>query len=526
MFRRTCLLALLAGCYQAAPSLPPADAPSVAAPDPSAPRLRRLSPREVCNAYADLLGEPIAPTEFLAESAVMGFDNGSALSMMQTDQAARFEAVAWAAAERVTTRREPKVFAKCESNCKDLLVDVLARRAYRRPVTPAEATRLSKLYDDTARDAGSVIAEQATIAAIFQSPSFIYREELGAMTPSGVVRLTPWEVASELSFFIAGTTPDDVLLAAAATGELDQAPARRREATRLLQTPAARKLWRTFLRQWLALEDLPRVTKVPPYTLAPGLLNAMNEEIDQLFDHVLWRSTGSLDELFATDVGYPGVALASMYGVPDVVDSTQPAPLDAATRGGVLTRAGWLSVHSAPHDSAPIARGVFVLSALLCRPPTAPPPGTTRVAAASEATKTTRQRFALHTQEPRCQSCHQSIDGVGFGFEQFDPIGQYRLVEGGENVDSSGSVELGGKNVAFTGVTELSNALRASDAFRACFVKQMFRFAMGAPETPSTLPALVETAGAWTIDQRIDALAIAMVESDAFVVRKNVEAKK
>ncbi len=537
MLKRSWLF-VLAGCYLGGPTssgdLPsdaPVDVASLPPPDPSLPRVRRLSIREVSHAYADLLGEAIATSEFLPEQGATNFDNGPALLMMQTDQAARFEVVAWQAAERVTTRREPKVFANCHLDqgayveCRDVLVAELAKRAYRRPLTNVEALRLTQLYDQVAAQSGAETGLKAVIAAIFQAPAFLYREELGTPTKTGGLRLTSYEVASEISFFIAGTTPDDALLAAAATGALDTGVGRRTQAERLLATPSARGQWRDFLRDWLAVLELPETTKSRPYALPPALIRAMDADLNDLFDRVLWQSSGSLDELFSTNVGFVGATLAPVYGLDGRTDPPKEVALDLSTRGGVLTRAGWLAVHSAPDNSAPIARGVFVLSSLLCQPPPAPPAGITRFAPTTSATKTTRERFALHTQNPQCQACHASIDGAGFGFEEFDPLGHHRTTEGGEQVDTSGTVNLDGTAHPFVGVTELSADLRASENFRSCFVKQLFRFAMGAPENALTLPTLMTVASGFRVTDRIDALALALIESDSFVTREVAGAK-
>lgn len=526
---RGLLFAILVGCYHGERSTERAlDAPPPpsAAPDPSAPRLRRLSVREMIAAIFDLTGETVGAADYLVEPTAMGFDNGPSLAMVDTDQAARIEAVAWSVAERVVAARNVRVLAGCGAEwnaaCRDAVLDGFGARVARRPLREAERGRLVALYDEVASvdDGARAHAMEAMLAALLQSTAFLYREEIGAVAPSGERRLGEHEIASALSFFVAGSTPDDALLGAAARGELSLAEGREREARRLLATPAGRRQARRFVREWLALDDLATTTKTGDFRLPPALRDAMDAELDGVIDDALGSRGGSLASLFTTPVGLVSSELAPIYGLGSAPAEPAIATLDVATRRGILTRAGFLAVHSAPDNSAPIARGVFVLDAMLCRTPSPPPPGITRVAPVTPLTKTTRQRFAAHTANATCQSCHASIDGVGFGFEEFDPLGQYRASEGGEAVDTAGSVDLGAGPVPFTGVAALEDALLASDALRDCFVKQVVRFATGAPENAATLPAIRALASDFRVDGRIDELAVAIVRSDAFVVRK------
>ncbi|HEX4512677.1 MAG TPA: DUF1595 domain-containing protein, partial [Polyangiaceae bacterium] len=202
-----------------------------------APPLRRLSVREVSSTYAELTGDVVTADDFLSEAIPLGFDNGPDLLMMQTDQAARFEEVAWRVATSVTARREPKVLAGCDgAACREALVG-FAARAYRRPLHGGEVSRLRALWEATSATSSADATLETVLAAIFQSPSFLYREEIGAMS-AGVRQLGPYEIASELSYFVTGNPPDDALLAMAASGEISSRFARRREAERLLATPA------------------------------------------------------------------------------------------------------------------------------------------------------------------------------------------------------------------------------------------------------------------------------------------------
>ena len=518
--RFSILSCALFACYLGGEAPAPAPSPSI-----DSASLRRLSIREVCSTYAQLTGEIVTADDFLRESVALGFDNGPSLSVMQTDQAARFEEVAWRVATNVTARREPKVFAGCDGlACADVILSSFAPRAYRRPLRDGEAPRLRALLDRTLATASMDVALETVLAAIFQSPSFLYREEIGA--PAGAARvLGPYEIASELSYFVTGNPPDDALMAAAGSGEIVSAESRRQQAERLLATPAARAQWRTFLREWLSLDDIATTDKMPPIVFTRDLAQAMDDDVNAFFDDVL-ASSGSLSQLFTSNVAFVREPLTSLYGIAppsqfiSTTNQTSRVELDPSLRGGILTRPAWLAVHSSATDSGPIARGVFVLDALLCARPPPPPAGVSQVAPSTELTHTTRDRFAAHASDPKCQGCHEVIDGIGFGFEEFDATGAHRTMENGFPVDTSGTLyESGGADGPFVGATELSKKLLAGDALRSCFVKQMYRFAMGAPESAATAQALTDASSGFTTSARIDALVVSIVASDLFVVR-------
>jgi hypothetical protein len=478
-----------------------------------------LSVREITSTYAELTGEVVTADDFLPEAVALGFDNGPDLSMVQTDQAARFEEIAWRVATNVTARREARVFAGCDgAACRDVLVGTFAPLAYRRPLRDGETTRLVALWDQTIATASIDVTMQTVLAAIFQSPSFLYREEIG-VTEGSARRLGPWEIASELSYFVTGGPPDGELRAAAASGEISASSVRRRQALRLLATPAGRAQWRTFLRQWLALDDIATTDKMPPYVFTRDLASAMDDDVNAFFDEVL-SSSGSLEQLFTSNVAFVREPLTSVYGIEPTQFASANDPssrvlLDPSLRSGILTRPAWLAVHSSATDSGPIGRGVFVLDALLCSPPPPPPPGVAQVAPSTALTHTTRDRFAAHVADPTCQSCHSVIDGIGFGFEQFDAVGAWRTTENGFPVDTSGTLD----GSPFVGVTELSKRMLSGDALRSCFTKQMYRFAMGTPEDVSTAQALADVSKTFTTKTSIEWLVGAIAESDLFIVR-------
>jgi hypothetical protein len=548
--------------------------------------LRRLSKREYNNVVHDLLRDNTLPANaFGTEEYLNGFDNGSdGLTVDQTSSVEDFYTAAEKLALSTVTTNLPAVIGTCdpttqgEAACVTALLSTFAPKAYRRPLTAAESSQLQAIYatgaaaNPTPLNLGGFKGGiQLMIEAILESPSFLYREELGAtdpLLPPGVVRLTDYEVATELSFLLTGSTPDDELLAAAANGTLKNASDYAREAQRLLASPAARTGLASFLNQWMATDKVLSQVKDPglyaPFNTA--MVNSMGAELAQFYDQVLFSGTGSLRELFTSPQGFVDPNLAPVYASDPQAPAAGPAApgstgllpvaLDGQVRQGIFTRAGWLTAHSNRDNSGPVNRGVFLMQYVLCAqvppvPANVPPLDSATVAVMNH--QTTRQHFVQShlAGNVGCVNCHTVIDGVGFGFEEFDAIGRYRSTENGQNVDDSGDVvptldpdiASGAQGFVFNGVgpgnvlngaAELSQKLVSSPQVQSCFIKQAYRYAMGqgeatAPSATVTMDQVTNTANSLAVMQNkftedtpmINAI-LSLVSQPAFVLRRSL----
>ncbi|HUS67534.1 MAG TPA: DUF1588 domain-containing protein [Kofleriaceae bacterium] len=518
-------IASQAGCAPGAPA-PPAPA-GVSGRQPV--RVRRLSIREYTRAVSQLVGIEVSPHRFLLDSLDTEYDNGPVALSVQEEQAETYELLAWELASATVKNARRRLIGGCEHHasgaeaCKRAFFDGFAARAFRRPLEPVERERYGALWDEAA--AGGLDEALLTVtAALLQAPGFLYRSEIGGAREAGAVttQLRPDEIASGLSFFLTGLPPDAELRAAAAAGALSTPAERRRQAERLIASPPAREHLRHFLSSWMGTWRLDTIVKSALYTALGPLRVPMIVELDRFYEHVLFDGDErSLADLFVTPVSFVDGPLAAHYGValpPDAL--TSRVVLAPETRGGILTRAGFLTVHSGFDNSNPIARGVFVRGSILCAPPPAPPAGIPRVPPGTIEARTTRERYAEHTSNPFCQNCHAAIDGVGFGFEAFDGLGRHRVEENGHPIDASGRL-LGTGDVdgPFTGVTELSNKLTESRAVTACFVRQLYRFALGASERPEDDGVIVAIADRADAHTPITELAVRLAESPLFVER-------
>lgn len=499
-------------------------------------RLRRLSNREYNNVVRDLLGDTSKPADrFIVDSYPNGYDNGSAALAVQSDQAVGYQVAAEALAATAVTNSMSQLLGGCDVTqmgqmaCLESFLATFAPRAYRRPLTPTELQRLRDAFQIGAQTTGGFAAGiQTVLETILQSPQFLYREELGppgaALAAGASVHLTDYEIASELSFLLTGSIPDAQLWSAVGHGQFRDAADRQREATRLLATAAAKDAMRAFMHEWMATGRLASLSKDAKFypTFNAQMAASMATELDGFYDNVLWSGAGSLRELFTSNHSFADETLATLYGLQTVASGLSPVTLDPNLRRGILSRAGYLAVHADFDSSGPIARGVFVLQSILCLPPPPPPPNVPPAIPAGDPKVqgiTTRQRFDEHVSSPFCASCHTAIDGIGFGFEEYDGIGAYRTTENGRPVDSSGTVlgtgEIDGK---YHGLSELAPKIAGSHHLVDCFVKQTYRYAMGQvePEGSADIDGL---GGSFSADTRLTDLLMSIVSNPMFVER-------
>ncbi|MCA9656964.1 MAG: DUF1592 domain-containing protein, partial [Myxococcales bacterium] len=401
------------------------------------------------------------------------------------------------------------------------------RRAFRRPLTPAEVDKYAGLI---AGEATFTAGVEVALRVMLASPYFLYRSEIGEDAGDGTTRLTDYEVASALAYAFWGTMPDDALLDAAEAGLLSDAAGIEVEARRLLDDPRARPLLGTFAAQWLGIEGITAADKstVTYPEWQPAIGEAMAEETRRLVEHVIFAGSGRFDELLLADYTFVSGVLAGHYGIDgvagdDFVEATDPTGQRAGA--GILGHGSILATYAHSDQSSPIRRGVFVREHLLCQQFGTPPANAGGVPEV-DPNATTRERFRQHSSDESCALCHTYIDELGFGFERFDATGRYRAEENGQAIDASGDVSDvegfgSGTNAPFATLPELAAILASSQAAHTCFSRQAFRFTMGYLETPNDLCAL---AG---IDERFAAanydvreLLVAIVTSPNFVARR------
>ena len=359
----------------------------------------------------------------------------------------------------------------------------LAGLAYRRPVTPDEVSRLTRLVESAQQDGMSF--EQAMrvgVEAILVSPNFLFRIERDPKPgdPSAVHPVNDYELASRLSYFLWSSMPDQQLLASAASGQLHNAAVLKAQVGRMLQDPKSDALISNFFGQWLELRNLDSIRPDPDQFPAfnAQLRRAMYTE-SEMFVQSIVREDRSIVDFLNGKYTFLNERLANFYGIPGVKgEQFRRVDLDGTERSGVLTQASVLTVTSYPTRTSPVLRGKWILENVLNAPPPPPPPGVGSIdAKAGPLAGTMRQQMEKHRANPMCASCHMRMDPLGFALENYNAVGQWRTQDAGQPVDASGSLP-GGK--AFRGSAELKTILAGNSAtFAECLTEKLMTYALG-----------------------------------------------
>lgn len=467
-------------------------------PDPGRVTIRRLNRAEYNHTIHDLMGIDFQPADdFPADDVGYGFDNiGDVLSLspmlmekymtaagkiLDLAMAAPAELQPWTESYRRIFIRQPTPQTKDETARE--IIGNFARRAYRRPVTPDEVERLFQIFQMVQKDGGSFESGiKLALQAVLVSPNFLFRGELQPEpdNPKSIHEVNDYALASRLSYFLWSTMPDDELFAQAAKGTL-----RRNlesEVKRMLKDPKAHALVENFADQWLQIRNLAMMT--PDKEAFPEfdeeLRSAMAGETERFFEYIM-KQNRSVLEFINADYTFLNERLARHYRIKGVVGGGfQRVSLKGTQRGGLLTQASILTITSTPTRTSPVKRGKWVLENILGTPPPPAPPGVPVLKEEKGAalTGTMRQRMEQHRVDPVCASCHARMDPIGFGFENYDGIGAWRIKDGEFPIDASGKLFSG---ESFDGAGGLKTILlkRKQDQFVRCLSEKMLTYALG-----------------------------------------------
>jgi hypothetical protein len=481
--------------------------PNAAGPMP----MLRLTNREYNNTVRDLLGDTTQPANQFASDADPTFEFPRA-----GDVAVEDATLLQSAAEGLATEAAPQIVpgkllpcdpATGEQACAEQFITTFGQRAFRRPLTTGEAANLSTLYTTGRTTLNLAFADAIglLIEAMLQTPQFLYHWEAAPTDPliheGEVIHLGAYQIASRLSYFMWGSMPDDALLAAAAAGELDTVTGVQAAAVRLLADPKAKDTVSAFFSEWLGLDGLAAQMKdptvYPNYTAAEQ--QAMLDETSAFVQNVAFGGDGRLATFLGAPYSYLNSTLAGVYGVQVSGTALQLTNLNPAQRAGFLTQASFLALTGSPDGSNPVRRGKAVYTKLLCHTLPPPPPNVPPPAPAS-AGGTTRQRFEMHDMNACAASCHRLMDPIGFAFENFDGIGQYRTMDNGLPVDATGSITLDGTSQNFNDAVGLIALLAKSPEVRTCFAGEWSRFGLSRLDTSADAVSMQATAAAFSSD--------------------------
>ncbi len=419
----------------------------------------------------------------------------------------------------------PKRESQQEACAEEILTN-LARMAYRRPVTDEDVEPLMNLYHSALDQYGSFDAGiQMALEGLLVNVEFLFRIE---SDPKNIAKdsnyeLSDIELASRLSFFLWSSIPDDELLSLADKGRLSDPKILNTQVNRMLKDDRSQTLVNNFAEQWLLLRNLPHTDK--NQELFPDFDENLRKDFlkeTQLFIASVFEENRSILDLFRADYKIINERLANHYGIPGVYGNKfRKVSISEEDKKGLLAQGAVLSITSYPNRTSPVLRGKWVLENILAAPPPPPPTVIPPLKEDDDTGKklTMRQAMEKHRANPVCAVCHNRMDPIGFGLENFNPIGQWRTEDAGEPIDSSGMLPDG---ATFQGPAELQKALLSnSEVIASAFAQKLLTYALGRDlqyYDMATVRDIVDDAA--SNDYRFSDIVIGIVNSLPFNMRR------
>jgi hypothetical protein len=497
---------------------------------PAAGMLRRLTRTQFRNAVRDVFGVEVDTSELDADSwdgnsAVIGaakvVTSELGVEQYQTAIEGAVDAVFTDATARAAFIGCTPV-ATATDACVRGFLQRLGTRAWRRALDTTELDRLAALAQSASTALGSAVegVRWATVA-LFTSPNFLYRPELGAPSADGSLRFTGYEMASRLAFLVWNSLPDQALLDQAASGALGTEDGIRSAVERLLDAPAGREAASAFAEEFLRLDRIATQAKDPKLyaDYSTALQRGMVRDIRDTWAVITFDDGASVLDLFSTPKVVVNQELAALYGL-DTAGLTSTTfqvrslPADGP-RLGLLSKAGFLSEFANQKEGSPTLRGRYMQEQLLCNEIPPPPPDVNTMLPEPPANTpmTKRDRLALHREAVTCAGCHNAMDPLGLPLESFDAIGRYRTTDNGLPIDPSGNFD----EVAVADARELGAAVGTDPAVANCILRRYYAYATGHVERDVDGIVLNTLASSFTASGwKLRDLVVAIATHDAF----------
>lgn len=489
---------------------------------PAPPQLRRLTRTQYANAVTDLFGPSVTLMTALEQdetTTVFLSVGASSVGTSPLGVEQYHDAAMDLAAQVVGTPSLVSSYGGCgleslDAGCATRFVGAVGERLFRRPLQESERAKYQAILD---AGGGVPNAEALTfaLAALLQSPNFLYVAATGSPAADGSLRYTSEEMATRLALFIWDSFPDRALLDAAAAGDLVTDEGLSREVDRMMASPRARRLPVQFFAEAWNVAKLSADDKNPAVypQWNDAVADALRSEFERVIDDLVFEREGDLLDLLDGRETWVNGTLAPLYGLQTTgTDFVRVALGDE--RAGLLTSGAVIAANSPSDRSSPTHRGVFVLERVLCEHVPPPPVDVDdSLPATGMVGETLRERLEAHRSDPACAGCHGLFDPMGFTFETFDGIGGWRDDENGAPIDSTGAFE--GKT--YTRAADLATALRADPRAARCMVQQLYEYATGHHPTEDEAPAVSASLEAFqTSGRRFHALVKSIVLSRGF----------
>jgi hypothetical protein len=458
-------------------------------------RLIRLSFNQVATSLVPIFGQEFV-TKVIADNSIKDPTERTFPPLGDTDEGSSYIDSKWLTADAIAksaadyTLANFATFSGCgaapTAECAQGFLVNVAEKAFRRPLLERDKTSLLTVYSEVVAKGGTVSeAAQYTVHAIFESPSFLYRSEFGTdLAQEGA--LTPYELASQLSYFVTDGPPDAELLAAAAQNKLTTPEEIAPHVDRMLLTPAARVNLQAAVLASLGIGKVLTVVidpmKVPDYNA--GVAASMFHETELFVKDILWNG-GKVPELVTSRKAFISAKLAPFYGVtaPTTVDADGFGQVELPpNRAGILTNLGFLTSRSRPDSQSVVGRGLSINDTILCKQnPSFPEALADQIKelTSSQSNLSERERADYRGTTQPCASCHTSFDPFGISLENFDTVGRYRTVdEQMRPINAAVTLPASAGGTPIQDAVGMGQALAMTGVFSACTATKLITYAL------------------------------------------------
>ncbi len=466
-------------------------------------RLRLLTEEQYLNTVRYVFGPDVAPEPHFppAQRRDGLLALGSSITGVTTAQLELYQKAAVTIANTVVDPKyraflitcKPRNEKAADKACATQFLKEKGRLLNRRPLAReeldafvAEANKSADQLKDFYAGIG------VALEAMLVSPNVLFVAETTEPDPArpGRERLDAFSLATRLSLFLWNAVPDDNVLKAAESGEIQTPKGRARVVDMMLASRRLDAGVRAFFDDMFGFDDFNSLSKDPatyPQFTGQVAQDAREQTLRTIVDHLV-NKRGDYRDLFTTRETFISPALAVLYGEPAPAGWTPYTEAPDSPRAGLLSQVSFLALHSHPTRSSPTLRGKALRETLLCQRVPPPPPNVdfSAVDNPDSPFATQRERVAFHLKNPVCAGCHKITDPMGLALENFDSSGRYREEERGTKIDASGTLD--GK--AFSGATSLGQVLHDYPGLTSCLVQRVYSYGAGGairPEDKKTL---------------------------------------
>jgi hypothetical protein len=501
-------------------------------------RIWRITDDEYINAVAAVFGVKL-PTGITAVAVATPDYNNSSEGNAKVDLSIGqgYQTAAHAAAQQAVTSHL-STFLSCglqapSDACVEEFIKKRVSRAFGRPVTDEETQDLMTVYKTSGVD-GPSVGIRLIIEAVLQSSSFIYRTELGPVVnggPTAKVTLTPYEIATAMSFALLDAPPDDALWNAAEDNSLSKPEVVAAQVERMLALPAVQANLSDKAAYWLGIQKLKTVQKsTDVYPMYTSQVQADLYTSGQLFVQNL-LATGTVKDMLTSKRMYLNESLAKIYGVSGVT-GTNFVPVDVTLperANGILSQPAAMAASDNHGDRTDVVhRGLYIYYSFVCGSSVGKPPdNATTVDASLPAGTSERARSTFRTTAPAslgCAVCHGRLDAFGLSTERYDSIGRYSAVDAtGAPIDSTATVSAGvGADLAgpITGLNDVATRLaNAGRRVSDCAAANLAVVALGHDFTADTSCAMSAVKDKFATTGSFSDFYRALLNSPGFITR-------